>query len=93
MPSVKDVSPHGLIVGGMRYIFTKDIWPVLEKQGKGKGGEIWLADAADALARSKPFFAYEYARLTKQRFPIGENIIRGSKYSHAYKKLFPDFQE
>lgn len=59
-PAPKDVSPHGLIVGGMRYIFTRDIWPVLEKQGKGKGGEIWLADAADALARSKPFFAYEY---------------------------------
>ena len=59
-PSEKDVSPQGLIVGGMRYIFTKDLWPVLEKQKEGKGGEIWLADAADALARQKPFYAYEY---------------------------------
>ncbi len=59
-PSIEDVSPHGLIVGGMRYIFTKDIWPVLESQGGGKDGEIWLADAANALAKKKPFFAYEY---------------------------------
>jgi UTP--glucose-1-phosphate uridylyltransferase len=59
-PSVKHVSPEGLIVGGMRYIFTKDIWDVLEKQKKGKGGEVWVADAAHTLARKKEFLAYEY---------------------------------
>ncbi|HYE59863.1 MAG TPA: UTP--glucose-1-phosphate uridylyltransferase [Candidatus Kapabacteria bacterium] len=59
-PKVEEVSPHGLIVGGMRYILTKDIWPLLEKQGSGKDGEIWLADAANALAHKKPFYAYEY---------------------------------
>lgn len=59
-PAITDVSPEGLIVGGMRYVFTKDIWPVLEKQREGRGGEIWLADAANALAHKKPFYAYEY---------------------------------
>jgi len=59
-PSLDKVSPHGLIVGGMRYILTKDIWPSLEQQGAGKGGEIWLADAANALAAKKPFYAYVY---------------------------------
>lgn len=59
-PDITKVSPHGLIVGGMRYIFTKDIWKMLEKQGTGRAGEIWLADAAHALAKKKPFFAYEY---------------------------------
>ena len=59
-PKLKDVSPQGLIVGGMRYIFTKDIWPLLEKQKKGRSGEIWVADAANALARQKSFYAYEY---------------------------------
>ncbi len=59
-PKLRNVSPQGLIVGGMRYIFTKDIWPILENQGKGRSGEIWLADAANALARKKPFYAYEY---------------------------------
>jgi len=59
-PKLKDVSPEGLIVGGMRYVFTKDIWKELEKQGSGRDGEIWLADAANALARKKPFYAHEY---------------------------------
>lgn len=59
-PTVKRVSPHGLIVGGMRYIFTKDIWPILASQGRGSGGEIWVADAANILAKKKPFYAYEY---------------------------------
>lgn len=59
-PPEDKVSPHGLIAGGMRYIFTKDIWDVLEAQKPGRDGEIWLADAANALASKKPFFAYEY---------------------------------
>jgi len=59
-PSVRKVSPQGLIVGGMRYIFTKDIWPLLEAQRSGKSGEVWVADAANKLARKKPFYAYEY---------------------------------
>lgn len=59
-PSINNVSPHGLIVGGMRYIFTKEIWPLLEKQGSGKDNEIWVADAANELARKKKFLAYEY---------------------------------
>lgn len=62
-PSERRVSPHGLIVGGMRYIFTRDIWPILEKQGLGKDNEIWLSDAADVLARKKPLYAYEYEGL------------------------------
>jgi len=59
-PSLDKVSPYGLIIGGMRYVFTKDIWNFLEKQGSGKGGEIWLSDAANAMAVKKPFLAYEY---------------------------------
>ncbi len=59
-PSIDEVSPEGLIVGGMRYIFTKDIWKILEKQKSGKDGEVWVSDAADTLAQMKPFYAYEY---------------------------------
>lgn len=59
-PKEKDVSPQGLIVGGMRYVFTKDIWPILESQRTGRDGEIWVADAANTLAKKKPFFAFEY---------------------------------
>ncbi len=59
-PEMKNVSPHGLIVGGMRYVFTKEIWKLLEKQGHGKGGEIWVADAANELLKTSDFYAYEY---------------------------------
>jgi len=59
-PAVKDASEHGLIIGGMRYVFTRDIWKALESQRSGKDGEIWLSDAANTLAQKKPFFAYEY---------------------------------
>lgn len=59
-PSIENVSPEGLIVGGMRYIFTADIWPLLEKQKAGKDNEVWVSDAAHMLAKKKPFFAYEY---------------------------------
>lgn len=62
-PTIDNVSPHGLIVGGMRYVFTKDIWKHLEAQGEGRDGEIWLSDGADSLAQKKPFFAYEYEGL------------------------------
>jgi UTP--glucose-1-phosphate uridylyltransferase len=59
-PAIRKTSPQGLIIGGMRYIFTKDIWPFLEWQRSGRSGEIWVADAANALARKKSFYAYEY---------------------------------
>ncbi len=59
-PSLKNVSPHGLVIGGMRYVFTKDIWSFLEKQRKGRSGEVWVADAVNAMAQRKPFYAYEY---------------------------------
>ena len=59
-PNIEHVSPFGSIVGGMRYIFTKDIWTILEKQRQGKDGEIWLSDAANTLAKKKPFYALEY---------------------------------
>ena len=59
-PTINDVSPDGLIVGGMRYVFTKDIWNILESQKTGRDGEIWLSDAANTLAHKKKFMAYEY---------------------------------
>jgi len=59
-PAIDKVSPQGLIVGGMRYIFTKDIWPILEKQKPSRSGEVWVSEAANTLAKKQPFYAYEY---------------------------------
>lgn len=59
-PTEDKTSPAGLIVGGMRYIFTNEIWKHLEAQGKGKDNEIWVADAANQLAKKTKFLAYQY---------------------------------
>jgi len=59
-PNLEEVSQLGLIVGGMRYVFTKDIWDYLQTQTRGRSGEIWVADSANTLAKQQDFFAYEY---------------------------------
>ena len=82
-PAVENVSPNGLIVGGMRYIFTSDIWAALEHQAQGKDGEIWLSDAANALAQKKPFFACEYEG---QYFDTGNKIALLQTSIHLAKK-------
>jgi len=82
-PPVANVSPLGLIVGGMRYIFTKDIWKYLEEQGRGKDGEIWLSDAANILSQKKPFYAYEYKG---QYFDTGNKLALLKTAIHFAKK-------
>jgi len=39
------------------YVLTPDIISILEKLPRGKGGEIWLADAIARLAKKRPFYA------------------------------------
>lgn len=82
-PHITEVSPHGLIVGGMRYVFNKDIWPCLEEQKEGKDGEIWLADAANVLAQKKPFYAYEYEG---KYFDTGNKVALLKTALHFAKK-------
>lgn len=82
-PTLDKVSPQGLYVAGMRYIFTKDIWPLLEKQGRGKDNEIWVADAANELAKKKKFFAYEYKG---QYFDTGNKLTLLKTAIHFAKK-------
>jgi UTP--glucose-1-phosphate uridylyltransferase len=82
-PAAEAVSPLGLIVGGMRYIFTNDIWTILDSQGEGKDGEIWLSDAANTLAKKKKFFAYEYEG---EYFDTGNKIALLKTAIHFAKK-------
>lgn len=45
-----DEAPSNLFsIGG--YIFTPDIFPILQNTKPGKGGEIWLVDAIEELAK------------------------------------------
>ncbi len=39
------------------YILTPDIFPILEKTKLGKGNELWLVDAVDALGKTRPIYS------------------------------------
>lgn len=54
----KGNTPSNLaIVSG--YILTPDIFPILENQKPGKGGEYYLPEAIDQLAKKHPVYAIE----------------------------------
>ncbi len=52
-------APSNLSITG-RYILQPEIFDILEKQTAGAGGEIQLTDAMLTLARTQPFFGYEF---------------------------------
>ena len=62
--------PSNLFISG-RYILQPDIFPLLERQGKGAGGEIQLTDAMAELMKSQAFHALEYEG---QTFDCGDKI-------------------
>jgi UTP--glucose-1-phosphate uridylyltransferase len=62
--------PSNLFISG-RYVLKPDIFPLLEKQGKGAGGEIQLTDAMVELMKSQDFYALEYEGTT---YDCGDKI-------------------
>jgi UTP--glucose-1-phosphate uridylyltransferase len=52
-------APSNLMVSG-RYILEPGIFPILENQPRGAGGEIQLTDAMITLSRTRPFNAYRF---------------------------------
>ncbi|MAV50413.1 MAG: UTP--glucose-1-phosphate uridylyltransferase [Hyphomonadaceae bacterium] len=57
-PAVSE-APSNLAITG-RYILQADIFPLLESQGAGAGGEIQLTDAMARLMQLQAFYAYEF---------------------------------
>jgi UTP--glucose-1-phosphate uridylyltransferase len=53
-------APSDLAIIG-RYILTPDIFPILEKQSPGKGGEIQLTDALLTLSRNEAIYGCRFA--------------------------------
>lgn len=54
----REEAPSNLAAHGC-YVLTPDIFPILEKLGPGKSGEIWLTDAIKELMKSRPVYACE----------------------------------
>jgi UTP--glucose-1-phosphate uridylyltransferase len=52
-------APSNLAISG-RYILSPSIFPILENQPRGAGGEIQLTDAMVTLQKSEPFFAHVF---------------------------------
>ena len=51
-----DKAPSTLAsLGG--FVLTPDIFSILEKTKLGKGGELWLVDAIEKLAKKRPIYA------------------------------------
>ena len=51
--------PSNLFISG-RYVLQPEIFELLERQGKGAGGEIQLTDAMARLMQTQPFFGLRY---------------------------------
>lgn len=66
----RDKAPSNLAILG-RYIITPDIFPILEKTPKGKGGEIQLTDALKTLADRRDMYAYNF---TGKRYDVGNKL-------------------
>ncbi len=65
-----EVAPSRLAVIG-RYVLLPEIFPVLDQQRPGAGGEIQLTDAMAALIGRQPFHGY---RFEGQRFDCGDKL-------------------
>jgi UTP--glucose-1-phosphate uridylyltransferase len=66
----KGTAPSNRIITG-RYILQPEIFEFLAKQERGAGGEIQITDAMIALARSQPFYGYDFEGRT---FDCGSKI-------------------
>ncbi|MBI4494609.1 MAG: UTP--glucose-1-phosphate uridylyltransferase, partial [Chloroflexi bacterium] len=53
------------------YVLTPDIFPLLAQTPRGQGGEIWLVDAVQELARRRPFYAYQFLG---RRYDVGNKL-------------------
>lgn len=68
-PTAEKAPSDFSVVG--RYLFTPEVFTILEETPPGKGGEIQLADAMDTLAKRGRIVAYEYEGL---QFDTGDNL-------------------
>ena len=65
-----DEAPSTLAVIG-RYVFTPDIFDVLDRTEPGAGGEIQLTDAIKALADDQPVYGYVFEH---GRYDAGDKL-------------------
>lgn len=68
-PKVGEAPSNVAVLG--RYIINPAIFPLLEKQEAGAGGEIQLTDALCKLAQTEKMYAYDFVG---KRYDVGSKI-------------------
>ncbi len=77
---VEETMRYGIVAGASvagrrfqirRYILPPEIFPILEKTGRGAGGEIQLTDALRQLVQEGDFYGYVFEG---RRYDAGEKI-------------------
>lgn len=68
-PPLEEAPSNFAIIG--RYILTPEIFRFLDEKKKGKGGEIQLTDAIEALNGIQRVFAYKFEG---RRYDVGEQL-------------------
>ncbi|MFD1170770.1 UTP--glucose-1-phosphate uridylyltransferase GalU [Oceanobacillus caeni] len=63
-------APSNLAIMG-RYVLTPEIFPILEFQEHGAGGEIQLTDAIQKLNKNQKVYAYDFEG---KRYDVGEKL-------------------
>lgn len=66
----REEAPSDLAIIG-RYVLTPEIFPILEKQEAGKGGEIQLTDAIKTLSAQQAIYG---CRFEGQRYDCGDKL-------------------
>ncbi|MDG6881299.1 UTP--glucose-1-phosphate uridylyltransferase [Phocoenobacter uteri] len=78
-PEIEDAPSNLAVVG--RYVFSKNLWPLLEQTKEGTGGEIQLTDAIDSLIANREQ-NIEAFRIKGDTFDCGDKI----GYAQAFIK-------
>lgn len=90
-PSVEDAPSNLAVVG--RYVFSADIWNLLEKTPVGVGDEIQLTDAIDMLIEQQTVEAFH---MTGESFDCGDKIGYMQafvEYGLQHEKLGEEFKQ
>ena len=94
-PSVEDAPSNLAVVG--RYVFSAEIWDLLERTPVGVGDEIQLTDAIDMLIEQETVEAFH---MTGRSFDCGDKIgymeafveygLRHDKLGKEFKTFLKD---
>lgn len=87
-----DKAPSNLAIIG-RYIFTPEIFGLIETTQRGAGGEIQITDAMRDLLKSQPFYAYSFEG---KRYDAGDKLgfLEATvEFGLAHPDLGPRFRQ